>query len=474
VRKEFELEPNVQETQAPPEAGHLAQSDADRLLALREGGVDTLIIGAPDINCEFRSKRFALGLMTREEVEIAFSDYLFSCDIAEELMKPRAGYEGYFPTESTGLPDVFVRPDWNLLRVLPWDRSTAVVIGDHYTHGGEVMPISPRVVLRRVIERLRALGYEPMAGTEYEFLVFKTDPESAREKPGGLPPLSTGPAYGNARSAGDEKLLGMVRRMMDEAGIPVESANSEAMAGQNEITLRYSDAMTAADHAFLYKHFVRELLAREGMTGSFIAKYDMAGYGSSGHLHMSLREGSEAGRPVFTDDAGELSGVAHQAIAGFLATLEEFTAFYAPFVNSYRRFQMDHSWAGDNVSWGFDNRSCSLRVIHTTPSATRIESRVPGADINPYIALAASLAGFGHGLERHLEAPPPVAGDAYALPDIRKIPDDLHKAVELLDKSTIAREWLGDEFVNFYAETRFWDAEQHRLALTDWELRRYL
>jgi glutamine synthetase len=468
------MEPSSQETQAPSDIGHLAPTDADRLLALRESGVDTLIVGAPDINCEFRSKRFSLGLLTREEVEIAFSDYLFSCDIAEELMKPRDSYRGYFPTESTGLPDIFVRPDWNLLRVLPWDRSTAVVIGDHFTHGGDPMTISPRAVLRRVIERIRGLGYEPMAGSEYEFMVFRVAPQAAREAPAGLPPLSTGPAYGNARGAGDEPILGMVRRMMEEAGIPVESANPEAMAGQNEITLRYANAMTAADHAFLYKHFVRELLASEGLTASFIAKYDMAGYGSSGHLHMSLRHGSEAGSPALVDESGALSAVAHQAIAGFLATLEDFTAFYAPFVNSYRRFQMDHSWAGDNVSWGLDNRSCSLRVIHTTPASTRIESRVPGADMNPYIALAASLAGFGHGIEAGLEAPPRVDGDAYALPGIRKIPDDLHKAVERLDQSEIARDWLGEEFVNFYAETRFWDAEQHRLALTDWELRRYL
>lgn len=468
------MELGTQQAETLSESMRVDMSDGDRLRALRDSGVDTLIIGAPDINCEFRSKRFALDLFSREEVEIAFSDYLFSCDIAEELMKPRPGYQGYFPTESTGLPDVFVRPDWNLLRVLPWEPTTAVVIGDHYAHGGHLMPISPRVVLRRVIDRLRGLGYEPMAGTEYEFLVFRADPETARQSPIGLAPLSTGPAYGNARSARDEKILGMVRKMMDAAGIPVESANSEAMAGQNEITLRYSNALTCADHAFLYKHFVRELLAQEGLTGSFIAKYDMAGYGSSGHLHMSLRHGSEAGSPALVDEAGELSTVAHQAIAGFLATLEEFTAFYAPFVNSYRRFQMDHSWAGDNVSWGFDNRSCSLRVLHTTPGSTRIESRVPGADINPYIALAASLAGFGHGIENRLEAPPPVKGDAYAQPGIRKIPDDLHKAVELLDKSQIARDWLGEEFVNFYAETRFWDAEQHRLALTEWELRRYL
>jgi glutamine synthetase len=449
-------------------------SDADRLAALRDSGVDTLVIGAPDINCEFRSKRFALNLFTREEVEIAFSDYLFSADIVEELMRPRPGYQGYFPTESTGLPDVFVRPDWNLLRVLPWDPKTALVLGDFYTHHGDEMPISPRGVLRRVVERLRGLGYEPMAGSEYEFMVFRTDPVTARRQATDLTPLSEGPAYGNTRAAVDELVLGDVRRQLDAAGIPVEAANAEAMAGQNEITIRYSDAMTAADNAFLYKHFVRELLARQGMTASFIAKYDPAGYGSSGHLHMSLRHGSADGAPALVDDAGALSETAGHAIAGFLATLQDFTAFYAPFVNSYRRYQMDHSWAGDTVSWGLDNRSCSLRVLHTTPGSTRIESRVPGADMNPYIALAASLAGFGHGIEQGLEPPPRIEGDAYAEEGIQKIPNDLYKAVELLDNSALARDWLGEEFVNFYAETRFWDAEQHRLALTPWELRRYL
>ena len=461
------------------EASHVtgdsqAQSDAARLDALRDGGVDTLIIGAPDVNCEFRSKRFALDLFTREEVEIAFSDYLFSCDVAEELMEPRPSYKGYFPTASTGLPDIYVRPDWSTLRVLPWQPDTALVIGDYFNHEGEEMPMSPRGVLRRVVERVRALGYEPMAGSEYEFMVFRSEPDKARESPVGLAPLFHGPAYGNARGAAEEPVLGMVRRMMDRVGIPVEAANPEAMPGQSEITLRYCEAMTAADNAFLYKHFVRELLAREGLTASFIAKYDAAGYGSSGHLHMSLRRGAADGEPVFLGEDGELSEVALQAIAGFLATLREFTGFYAPFVNSYRRFQMDHSFAGDTVSWGFDNRSCSIRVIKGTPGTTRMESRVPGADMNPYIALAASLAGMGYGIQNNLEAPEAVFGDAYAREDIERIPNDLYGAVEQLDNGERAREWLGEEFVRFYAETRFWDAEQHRLMLTPWEVGRYL
>jgi glutamine synthetase len=449
-------------------------TDRERLEALRNSGVDTLVIGGADVNGEFRSKRFALNVFSREEVEIAFSDYLFGSDIVDDLMVPRPSYKGYFPTEATGLPDIFVRPDWNLLRVLPWDPKTAVVLGDYYTHNGDELAISPRRVLARVIDRLRSLGYEPMAGSEYEFLVFNVDPETARNNPVGLPPLSHGPAYSNRRGAADERLLGSMRRMIEGVGIPIEAANPEAMPGQVEITLRYGGAMAAADNAFLYKHFVRELMAAEGLTASFIAKYDPAGYGSSGHLHISLREGDASGRPVLVDDQNELSGVARNAIGGLLSTLKEFTSFYAPVVNSYRRYQADHAWAGDTVSWGLDNRSCGIRVIHTTPGSTRIESRVPGADMNPYIALAAALAAVGHGIEKGIEPPANVVGDAYARPDIEKIPTDLHTAVALLDESAVARDWLGQEFVDFYAETRFWEAERHRLAVTPWELGRYL
>jgi glutamine synthetase len=262
--------------------------------------------------------------------------------------------------------------------------------------------------------------------------------------------------------------------MMQQVGIPFEAANPEAMPGQVEITLRYTDALTAAENAFLYKHFVKELLAREGLTATFIAKYEADGYGSSGHLHMSLREGGVDGPAAFLDEDGGLSTIAMHSLGGLLSTFREFTAFYAPFVNSYRRFQSEYTYAGDRVAWGIDNRSCGLRVIQSTPGSTRIESRVPGADMNPYIALAASLAAIGHGIENGITPPDRVVGDAYARPDIAQVPTDIYKAVALLDESTVARDWLGKEFVDFYCETRFWEGEQHRLALTPWEITRHL
>jgi len=447
-------------------------SDGQRLQELRDAGVDTLVIGAPDINGEFRAKRFSLNLFAREEVEIAFSDYVFGTDPVEELMVPRPGYQGYFPTAASGLPDIFVKPDWNLLRILPWEPTTALVLGDFFDHEGAEMALSPRGVLRRVIDRLRSIGYEPMAGSEYEFFVFRADPATARENPSALVPLSVGPAYSHTRAARDEEVLGLVRRMMDAVDIPVEAANPEAAPGQSEITIRYADGMRTADNAFLYKHFVKELLGREGLTASFIAKCAKDGYGSSGHLHVSLRDLD--GNPLLLDPRGELSTVAENAIAGFLHSMRAFTAFYAPVVNSYRRYQTEYAFAGDTVAWGYDNRTCGLRVIKTNAGGTRLESRVPGADMNPYIALAATLAAIGHGLEAGLEPPRPIEADAYAAPGVERVPADLFKAAELLEGSEVAREWLGEDFVRFYVETRIWEAEQHRLALTDWELARYL
>ncbi|MFN8217765.1 MAG: glutamine synthetase family protein [Solirubrobacterales bacterium] len=459
------------QTSNPSEDG-TAVSDGQRLQQLKDAGVDTLVIGAADINGVFRSKRFALDLFSREEVEVAFSDYVFASDLTDELMVPRPGYEGYFPTAASGLPDIYVHPDWDLLRILPWEPEVALVLGDFHGHDGSELVVSPRGVLRRVIDRLRGLGFEPMAGAEYEFFVFKCPPEEAAADPSKLIPLSIGPAYSHTRAAADERVLGVLRRMINAAGIPVEAANPEAAQGQSEITIRYSDALSAADNAFLYRHFIQELAAREGLTASFIAKIDPQGYGSSGHLHVSLTD-LEGEQQMLGDD-GELTDTARQAIAGFLETMGPFTSFYAPVINSYRRYQTDYAFAGDTIAWGYDNRTCGLRVIKATPGSTRIESRTPGADLNPYIALAATLAGFGHGIEAGLEPPAPIPADAYTASGVGRVPNDLGSATRALEDSSVAADWLGEEFVNFYVETRFWETEQHRLAVTDWELRRYL
>lgn len=466
----MELDAQTDLSKTPHET-QTAASDRQRVTQLEQAGVDTLIIGASDLNGEFRAKRFALELFASQDVEIAFSDYLFGTDIEDEVMEPRPGYRGYFPTPATGMPDVHVRPDWSQLRRLPWDPATALVLGDFHAEDGPVR-IAPRQVLCRVLERLRGLGFEAMAGTEYEFVVFKGDPESVRGNPRELVPLSVGPAYSYVRGAGDEAVMGTVRRMVDAAGIPVETGMTEAAPGQSEITIRYSEALRAADNAFLYKHFVRELLGREGLTASFIAKPSTDAYGNSGHLHVSLRD--LEGKPDMLNEDGDLSRVANSAIAGFLHSMRPFAPFYAPTINSYHRYQSEYSFAGDTVAWGLDNRTCGLRVIMAGAQGTRLESRVPGADMNPYLALAAMLAAIGHGIENELTPPDAVTGDAYAEPSVGRAPRDLATAIELLEDDPVAYDWLGEEFVRFYVETRAWEVEQHRTAVTEWELQRYL
>jgi len=450
----------------------LSDATLTRLRALRADGVDTLIIGAADLNAQFRVKRFSLDLfLESDEVEIAFSDYVFAADLEENLMVPRPGYEGYFPTAAQGVPDISVRPDWEVIRVLPWEPRTALVLGDFFSHAGVELRVAPRTVLKRVIDRLNGMGYVPMTGAEYEFLIFKGSLSEAREHPSRLEPLSVGAAYGYTRAALDEKYLGPLRRSIVAAGVPVEAVNPESAAGQFEITIRYDQALKTADHAFLYKDFVKELLGRDGLTATFIAKYGQD-YGSSGHVHVSLRDAK--GQPLMTDEDGGLSQVARHAIGGYMQTMREFTAIYAPTVNSYRRYNSDYAFAGNTVAWGLDNRTCGLRLIHTTANSTRLESRVAGADMNPYLTLAALLAGIGAGLEKGIDPPQSTDGDAYVTEGVERVPKDLRTATELFEQSEIARDWLGDDFVNFYVETRLWEVNEHRLSISDWELRRYL
>lgn len=453
-------------------AATLSDKTLARLRALKADGVDTLIIGAADLNAQFRVKRFSLDLfLESDEVEIAFSDYVFAADLEEHLMIPRVGYKGYFPTAAQGVPDISVRPDWEVIRVLPWEPRTALILGDFYAHDGVELRVAPRTVLKRVLDRLNGMGYFPMTGAEYEFLIFKGTQSEAREHPSTLEPLSIGPAYGYTRAALDEKYLGPLRRSIVAAGVPVEAVIPEAAAGQFEITIRYDEPLKTADHAFLYKDFVKELLGREGLTATFIAKYGQD-YGSSGHVHLSLRDAD--GCPLMTDGDGSLSQATRHSIGGYLQTMREFAAIYAPTVNSYRRYNSDYAFAGNTVAWGLDNRTCGLRLIHTTPKSTRLESRVAGADMNPYLTLAALLAGIGAGLEQGIEPPPATDGDAYVAEGVERVPKDLQTATELFEQSEIARDWLGDDFVNFYVETRLWEVNEHRLSISDWELRRYL
>jgi glutamine synthetase len=267
---------------------------------------------------------------------------------------------------------------------------------------------------------------------------------------------------------------------MNEYGISVDSYNREHGAGMYEINLRHADAVRAADQTMLYKSGCKEIAAQMGALPTFMAKLADDVDGCGGHLHQSLwtvpagRQGADGEESVFWDEGGDhhISETLGRYLAGVLATVAEFMLMYAPNVNSYKRF-VPWTWAPTNLTWGLDNRTTALRVIATSPGAIRVENRVPGADLNTYLAFAASLAGGLHGIENGLQPPPLTRGNAYEIADAAPIPRSLPEALERFKASALAREWFGAEFVEQYAAFRQWEVDKHRLAVTDWERRRY-
>jgi glutamine synthetase len=337
------------------------------------------------------------------------------------------------------------------------------------------VPLDPRVVLRRLIERSRSHGLEPRAGIEYEFYLFRGDLAALAQSGWRLQPLRTRPyTYGVYGGSLDEDVIGEIRRQLTAAGIPVEACNPETGPGQFELNIRYDDALKAADDAFFYKNGVKEIAARHGLMASFMAKPRRDWAGSSCHVHQSLWERGDGSNSFFDHERGEgLSPAGRHYAGGLLATMREFTALFAPTPNSYKRFT-PYSWAGTSVSWSYENRSTGIRAIAGHPAESRLEHRLPGADTNPYIVVAACLAGGLHGIEQKIEPPPACEGDAYATSRYESVPTSLEEAIGLLERSTVAREMLGEDFVRHYARMKWFEAEKYRQQVSEWEIRRYV
>lgn len=437
-----------------------------------------VVVGGSDTHGVFKGKRIPVeDFVHLIEHGVAFSDVFFVLTHAEDLVEPEGGadYQRYFPRKEQGFPDIFLRPDLSTARVMSWHPHTAAVLGDYVLPGGEDVPIAPRGVLRRVVERAREMGYEAKIGLEFEFFLFRGDLRAIEDSGYRLDPLSTRPyTYSVYRASLDEEILRSIRDPMAQAGVWIEAFNPETGPGQFELNIRYADAMRAADDGFVYKNGVKELAGQRGLLASFMAKPSSEWAGSSCHLHQSLWRGDEN---AFHDEGGAngLSDVARRFAAGQLATMREFAAFFCPTVNSYRRL-VPYSWAATTSSWGWDNRSTGLRAIGEIPSGKRLEHRLGGADVNPYIAIAAALAGGLYGLADEIDPPDPFQGDAYAddAPTFEKLPGTLEEAVAALEESKVAREWLGEDFVEYYLAMKRTELDLSRLHVTDWEVRRYI
>jgi glutamine synthetase len=440
-----------------------------------EHNITTFKVGVVDLEGVWRGKRIAAQYFLESVYERGTNicNIIFGWDIQDELI-PNLTYTGW----ETGYPDVTLLPDLKTLKAVPGEPGVASVICDMYELSGEPSAICPRGILKRVVEKAESMGYSPVCAYEFEFYLFKGTPnELAANDWRQLEPITAGShTYSLYRDTGTEFLIGEIRRRLLEQGISIEASNSENGPGQFEMNIHYSDALAAADNAVRLKTTVKEVAAAAGYTASFMAKINPDWAGSSGHMHQSLWDPA-TGASVFAnaENPGELSELGYNYLAGVVETAPELTALYLPTVNSYKRTE-GGAWAGSSASWGLDNRTVAIRSIPAKGNAARIENRVPGADANPYLVIAANIAAGLHGVTNHLVAPARVEGNAYALKEdeVKMLPGTLDKAIDEFSQSEIARTYFGEAFVTHYVQTRRWELHKLQTTVTDWEIARYL
>jgi glutamine synthetase len=438
--------------------------------AVTDGGehvIDTVVLAITDMQGRLQGKRFHAQHFLDEIVKDGSEgcNYLLAVDVDMNTV------DGYAMSSwARGYGDFAMVPDLATLRRTPWQPGSALVLADLAWFDGSAVVASPRQILRRQLDRLREKGLIGYAGTELEFVVYRDTYEQAWQK--GYRDLTPANLYnvdysllGTARV---EPLLRRIRTEMAGAGLTPESAKGECNLGQHEIAFRFAEALTCADHHVIYKNGAKEIAAQEGMSLTFMAKPNER-EGNSCHIHFSLRS-ADTDQPVF-GDGHELSALMKHAMAGMLATLREFTLVYAPNVNSYKRFQPG-SFAPTAVRWGSDNRTCALRVVGHSANSLRFENRVPGGDVNPYLAVAAMAAGVLYGIENELELEDEYTGNAYTDPTAPHVPRTLREAAQLWESGGVARQAFGDEVVEHYANNAAVELAAFDAAVTDWELRR--
>ncbi len=428
-----------------------------------EGRIDTVLVAMTDMQGRLQGKRCAAGHFLDDVAAHGAEacNYLLGVDVE---MTTVSGYP--LTSWERGYGDFVLRPDLDTLRVVPWHEATALVLCDVVEDDGSPVRPSPRQVLRAQLDRLAAHGLAADVGTELEFIVFRDTYESAwaRSYRGLQPANDYNVDYSLLGTARVEPLLRRIRNDMQTAGMTVESAKGECNLGQHEITFRYADALSTCDNHSVYKTAAKEIAHQEGCSLTFMAKFDER-EGNSCHVHISLR--SAGGEPVLAGTGPHgFSPLMEHFLAGELACLRELTCFFAPNVNSYKRY-VDGSFAPTAIAWGLDNRTCALRVVGRGPSL-HLETRVPGGDVNPYLAVAALVAAGLHGIDRELPLAAPVAGDAYAS-DATRVPSTLGAAADLLSASPVAAEAFGADVVEHYVHAARVELDAFESTVTDWE-----
>jgi glutamine synthetase len=416
-----------------------------------EGAVNTVLTVFPDQQGRLTGKRYtARTFLEQASKGWEACNYLLGCDIENE---PLEGYALFSWTRGYG--DFTIKPDMGTLVVVPWLDRTAMVLGDVLARDRKPLSVAPRQVLKAQVERAAAAGITVQVASEVEFYAFKDSYEQAADKR--FHELDTAGRYIQdyhiLQTSKEERLMQSLRQYFDQLGLDVENTKGEWGPGQEELNLGHAEPVEMADRHSYFKHGVKEVAAQLGQSVTFMAKWNTGFAGSSCHVHSSLWDAS-TGKSLGWDPSGpgHMSKKLQHWVAGQLALGQELAFFYAPFVNSYRRYQSG-SFAPTRLVAGVDNRTCGMRIVGHGPDSIRVENRCPGADANPYLAFAATIAAGLHGIEQELPFEGLYEGDAYHDPKVPEVPKTLYGAIAKLEQSTIARALLGEDVVEHYLNT---------------------
>ena len=458
--------------------------NVDELLKLlRDRQIESVTFVGSDLHGIARGKHIPVTrLLENPQVRVNMSSFMVMMDCAGMPHDPPSDSQAWWPSWEEGFTDLNMIPDFSTARIVPWQDQTALVICDfEHAEKSWKLDFMPRALLKRLEDKALELGFTTSTSVELEWLLYRETEDSAFQK--GYRDMDTlaptAQCYSVTRSGRDAPIVQPIRRQLQEFGMPIEVWSAEFGLGMQEFNFSPEPAVAAGDTGFILKHAVRELASQNDLFAIFMAKTSKEGFGSGMHINQSLWKDGE---PAFYDaDKEDLrSTTLKQAVAGQLATLKDFTLLYCPTPNSYRRFAAHYS-TGHLIGWGHDNKSIAVRTVVDTPSSTRIEQRTAGGDANPYLAIAAGLAGMLHGIESKLEPPAPIFGDGYANESLESVPTTMGEAIEAFENSELANKLLGEDFVRFFTHTRKMELQLFEEATEDldpdeisgWEMMRY-
>ena len=434
-----------------------------------DGSIDTVLVCFVDIQGRLTGKRFhGVNFVETSFEETHCCNYLLATDL--EMATP----EGYASTSwEMGYGDYVMKPDLSTIRPVPWLDGTAMVLCDvldHHTH--QPVPHSPRAILKKQIARLEALGFEAKMATELEFFLFEKSLDDIRKSDfRDMQPISGyNEDYNIFQTTKEEDVMRPIRNHLFAAGLPIENTKGEAEAGQAELNIRYAPALDCADHHSIAKHAIKEIAWQNGRAATFLPKWHKDRVGSSSHVHQSLWKNDDA---AFFDKSAKhgMSEVMSHYMAGLIKYSPDYTYFLAPYVNSYKRFSKG-TFAPTKTVWSVDNRTAGFRLCGENTKGVRVECRIGGADLNPYLAQAVMIAAGIKGIEEKMELAAATTGDVYEDAKAADIPQTLRAATETLRGSQFLREALGDDVVDHYARAAEWEQEEFDRAVTDWEIKR--